>query len=271
MSIVYTRVSSAAQGPDNLSIQKNYILNYLNQNGIVINDYYEEVSSAYNGKQSKLNHILNNFCDIKLYILNVSRFSRNIITGVRMLELAKNKNIKIYFVQEDLCTENPSNIHQIKIKILETEKDSEQKSINSNNWNKIMKVKGWKFGKPKFGFKSKITKKVRNIVSCKEEEAIIDFIIQAREGKSLDILNKKLKKIIKKADPIQFYDLDGKTKINKFYSPNTLTFYEISNLLNDYSITKRNKLWTASSVRRVYNDVKKAMNSLINNFNNVTI
>ena len=41
-----------------------------------------------------------------------------------------------------------------------------------------MKVKGWKFGKPKFGFKSKITKKVRKIISCKEEEAIVDFIIQ---------------------------------------------------------------------------------------------
>ena len=81
----------------------------------------------------------------------------------------------------------------------------------------------------------------------------IDFINQARNGTSCKLLNTKLKKIIPNADPIEFYDADGVTKIKYFNKSNTLSFGEIADILNDYDIRKRGKYWTASSVNGIFN------------------
>ena len=89
MSLLYTRVSSSSQGDESLDIQNQICLQHINDKGILIDQCFHEVSSAYKGPQNKLNHILDNFKDCALYILNVSRFSRNIVNGIRMLQKAK--------------------------------------------------------------------------------------------------------------------------------------------------------------------------------------
>ena len=110
---------------------------------------------------------------------------------------------------------------------------------------------GWKFGKAGYGKLSKIKKGIRVHETNLEEKKVIDFICQARDGKSKKMLNIKLKKINSDFPPIHFWDVDG-MEIDEFSKPSTLTFKEISDLLNQYEITKRDKQWSACSVKRVY-------------------
>lgn len=251
-SILYTRVSTRNQGIDSLNIQNQLCLDYLNSEGIILSESHSEVGSAFNGQQKVLMNILNNNNNCNLFIWNISRFSRNISKGVDMIKIANDNNINIIFIEEKLISSNFNHIHQIRVKISESQLESETLSNRLNQRNKMLKKNGWKLGNPNFGFKSVIKNGKRKFCKCDNEKKIVDFIIQARNGTSCKQLNSKLRKIIPKADPITFYDSDGQTKINYFNHSETLTFEEISVLLNDYEIKKRGKIWSSSSVNDVF-------------------
>ena len=253
-SILYTRVSTNSQGGESLNAQNQICLNHLNAQGITLSASYSEISSAYNGPQKSLHYILNSVNNCCVYVYNVSRFSRNIINGMNLIQLAKSKNINIHFIEENLDTSNSNHAHQIRVKISEAQLESETLSNRVLNRNKLMKGNGWQFGNPKYGKVANVTLGKRKFDKSSEESKVIDFIVQARSGTSCQQLNNKLKKIIPTADPIHFYDKDGVTKINYFNYSQNLTFKEISDLLNDYEINKRGKRWTASGVAHIYND-----------------
>ena len=252
-NILYTRVSTGNQGSQSLNAQNQICLNFLNSKGIALSAFYQEVGSAYNGSQCVLNTIINTYSNINLYVLNISRFSRNVITGLELLRKATLKGITVHFMEEGLVSTNKTHSHQIRIKLSEAQHESELISNRISTINSILANKGWSFGVAEYGKKSDMTSGVRTFINDLHEKNIIDFICQARNGVSCRLLNKKLKKIKPKADSINFYDEDGVTKINYFDKSQTLTFQEIADLLNDYDIKKRGKEWTASSVNYVYN------------------
>ena len=97
MNILYTRVSTKNQGLSSLHNQKITCLNMLTKANIIIDLIFQEISSAYKGPQIKLNKILNNYHNSNLYILNVSRFSRNVVEGKKMLKFAKSRILILYF------------------------------------------------------------------------------------------------------------------------------------------------------------------------------
>ena len=192
------------------------------------------------------------------------------INGVVMLNKSYDKKINIIFIEDNLESSNISHRHMIRTKILESQHESEVLSNRVKSRNNLKRSRGWEFGVPEFGKKAKLdNKKVRKIVNSKEEQNVINFIISARDCCSCRELNKSLKKINKKADPIYFFDKDGVTKINYFDKPNTLSFFEIASLLNDYDINKRGKEWTSSSVSRIYK--KYSINNLTKKINNFDI
>ena len=273
-NLLYTRVSTKEQGETSLNMQTQLCLSYLSKKGITLNNFYKEISSAYNGKQPILNELLDTNNDSTLYVLNVSRFSRNIVNGCSLLEKAKNNNIKIIFIEEDLDSTKISNLHMLRTKISESQYESDVLSNRLTSRNKLKRSRGWEFGTPEYGKKAKLNiNDIRKIVLSKEEQFVIDFIVEARNGCSCKKLNNRLKKINKKADPINFYDSDGVTKINYFDKSNTLTYQEIADLLNDYDISKRGKEWTSSSVSRTFNQYNEnnSVNSLSTKVNSVII
>lgn len=253
-SILYTRVSSHSQGQEGLQIQIQLCLDYLNSNGIKISGSFQEISSAFNGKQTILRNVLENNLNCTLYVLNVSRFSRNIVNAINFLNIAKQRLINVHFIEENLDSNNVTHHHTIRIKLSEAQLESENTSRRVSNSYKVLKAKGHKFGRAKYGYSASVNPKtkLRKFILNKRERYIMDFISQARDGNSCKILNNKLKKIVPNADPINFYDTDGVTKIGYFTKANTLTFEEIANILNDYDILKRGKFWTASSVNGIY-------------------
>jgi len=265
-NILYTRVSSKSQGSQSLDAQNQICLNYINTNGLVLNSSFQEVGSAFNGNQQVLNYIIDTYKNSTLYVLNMSRFCRNIVKGIELLNKATVNKINVHFIEENLDSINKTHTHQIRIKLSEAQHESELISNRINNINNVLLVKGWKFGLAEYGKEANIVNGVRQFVPNIMERYIIDFICQARNGVSCKQLNNKLKKINPKADPIHFYDEDGVTKIKYFNSAYTLTFGEIANLLNDYDIKKRGKNWTANSVSGVYNTFYK-----LDNFSNMDL
>lgn len=270
INILYSRVSSKDQGQDSLNTQTQLCLSFLSSKGIKLDLFFSEIGSAYNGDQTVLNSILDKYTNCNLYILNASRFSRNIVNGVTMLKKSYQSNINIVLIEDNLESSNVSHRHMIRTKILEAQQESEVLSNRITSRNNLKRSRGWKFGNPRYGKKAKLdNKKVRYFIDSKEENNIINFIIQAREGCSCRELNKKLQKIKKGAVPIKFFDEDGETEINYFDRPNTLTYQEIADLLNDYEITKRGKEWNSNSVSGVYNTFN--VNGLAKKITNINV
>ena len=201
-----------------------------------------------------------------MYVLNISRFSRNIINGLDLIQRANKNNINIIFIEEELNTANKNSIHQIRVKLSEAQMESETISNRISKLNNILLEKGWKFGAAEFGKRATNVGGVRTFLYNNEEKKIIDFIIEAREGLSAVKLNNKLRKIDKNFAPINFYDSDGITKISYFDKSKTLSFSEIADLLNDYGIKKRGKDWTSSMVSSIYNKSVQ-----LNNINSLSI
>ena len=263
-SILYTRVSTNGQGSESLDAQKQICLNYLNSKGLTISGSFQEVCSAYNGNQRILNGIIDSHKNCMIVILNVTRFSRNVVNGLDMIRRANNNRINIHFIEEGLDSSNKHHSHLIRVKLSESQLESETISNRISGINKILQDKGWQFGVPEYGKKSKLVDGTRKFLNSKSEKSIIDFIVTARNGVSCRVLNNKLKKIDPSFPPIHFYDDDGVSRINHFDKSQTLTFQEIADLLNDYDITKRGKPWSASSVNNVYNSSMNMGDSMAN-------
>ena len=252
VNVVYTRVSTKSQGEESLEFQSIYCTNYLNENGQQVNSQVSEISSGFNGTQKLLVKLITENKYQNIYVKNVSRFSRNVLFAMNLLEKAKLNNNIIHFIEEGINSNNESIQHILRVKLSEAQHESEVISKRAKDSFKVKKALGWRFGKASFGKKSLIRNGIRvhdiNIV----EKKVVDFICQARDGTTSKMLNIKLRKIDPSLPPIDFYDVDGK-KIDKFNKCGTLTFGEIAELLNDYKVLNRNKLWSASSVSKIYN------------------
>jgi len=254
MNILYTRVSTKNQGLSSLHNQKITCLNMLTKNNIIIDLIFHEISSAYKGPQVKLNRILNNYQDSNIYILNVSRFSRNVVEGKKMLKLAKSRNINIIFLEDLLESNNMKHYQLIIKKLFISEHRSENISTSLKNKFSAMKKNGHMIGRPGFGKKAKFIKRKRKFIEDSFEANIINFIRTARFGTSVKKLNKILHKMLPAAELIEFIDSDGVNKIQEFDKPKTLTYDEIADLLNMYKIRKRGNTWTANSVANIINN-----------------
>ena len=103
---IYSRVSTNQQGPDSLDVQRAICENFLISNNLELNGTFDEVSSAYNGKQKVLEGIIESKSNSNIIVKNISRFSRDVLKGMGYIEKAKSKNIIFWFVDDHLNTSN---------------------------------------------------------------------------------------------------------------------------------------------------------------------
>ena len=244
-NILYCRVSTTKQ-QQSLFHQKDLSLSILNSKNILIHKVYQEVSSAYKGKQIKLNEIFNNHKNANLYILNISRFSRNLENAINFIKIAKEKNITIFFIDEDLNTNSFEHQHRIRSKLSLSQYESEMIGERTRKRSRMMRDMGYQLGNPKYGFK-KSNKRAR-FEHNKKEQSIINLVNTLHKSTSSTVVNKALKQVNVSFDPIEFLDSDGTTVINDFDKTNTLNYQSIADLLNDYGIKKRQREWTSNSV-----------------------
>ena len=125
VNVVYTRVSTKSQGEESLEFQSIYCTNYLNENGQQVNSQVSEISSGFNGTQKLLVKLITENKYQNIYVKNVSRFSRNVLFAMNLLEKAKLNNNIIHFIEEGINSNNESIQHILRVKLSEAQHESE--------------------------------------------------------------------------------------------------------------------------------------------------
>ena len=254
-SIVYTRISAPQSKFNNkfLSLENQRIecIKAIDNNNETV--FFEEVVSGRNiYKQKELMKIFNNFSNCKLYIYNISRFTRDLVNGLQYLQVAKKLNITIYFVESELNTGNRKHSRRIIRDLLKAREESNDISDRVKDSIKIRKMLGIPIGRTEYGKKSIQVNGKRKLVDDEFEQKTKKFIKRARHTQSCREMNQLLNNLIpNNKDPIVFIDTDGSI-IKRFKKNNHLNFQEIADLLNSYNIKKRGKEWTKNNVTSVY-------------------
>ena len=269
-SIIYLRLSSNNQAKlynNFLSFGKQYqaCVSYAQNNNFIIKETIEEVISAYKIQRRELDDILDNNNNIHIIFYNISRFSRNCVKGLVYINKALSKKIVFHFVQENLRTDNISFSHHIRTGLSLAQNESEIISNRIKSTCKLLKDKGHKFGKVPYGF-TVSNNEIRQFIPLSNEYDVINFIIKARSDTTTSLeLNNILKKLApNNFIPIEIYEEKYGSIIppNRYINP--LRFKNISDILNEYSVLKRGKKWTAQSVSYIFN---KYMSLKINKIN----
>ena len=252
-AIIYTRVSTPNQTMGtSLDSQDACCREYCVKNGYTIIDKVKEISSAqYMNKQQYLNNILNNYEDIHLIILEPSRLSRNLKDGVNFLDVCKNKNIVIHFVQNELVSTNTSDIKTIISGVHDGEIESKNLGLRVKRSVKFRKAnKEYYPSVIKYGYKlnkqlnnDKIT---RTLVKEPHEQLVITLINKLYYGSDIKTIQNLLMTITG-----EYHELFNQKSTNEVVTRveyGNMCIVDVAKFLNSIPIMKRNKEWTSSSV-----------------------
>lgn len=253
-AIIYCRISTAQQS---LIAQENTCRVYCTQKGYNLLQVVNETGSAFQGKcQAKLLELINSSKDVNLIIYSIDRFSRNVNHCDKMIEtlLANRINLE--------CVQNPINIssawgrHNLRLAVLDSQYECERLAERVKNTANYRKQHGIKT-RSTYGYNLSDDKK--SVVINPSEKAVVDFIVRYSNkqmtspqitGCLFDLM-RKLNKPKSDFVPVMITDKDS----DEYYADDfkiKLTGVVISNILNDYEITKRGKHWTAVKVRAIY-------------------
>lgn len=222
---LYLRTSKPRinDGQVSIDVQKHDMMTYCYQNNIAIkNITSDEGTSARNMKNLEgLNFILDKIQpnDI-LMVWDISRFSRNALQALHLLEELNNKNISTYFLQEDITYEGAMHKHYVRQALSTSQLHSDTISEKVKSAIEYKKSKGNYIGSAKYGYKAKKIKGVRKLVKSKKEQNNIKLI-------------KNLCNHIK-----EVHDLDN---VSNYYK-------EIATLLNNKGIKFRGRPFTKNNV-----------------------
>lgn len=246
-TIIYTRCSTKKQCNPQLNtcsndIQLNKCTNFCNENNFKIIKLVTEICSASIGnKQKELLNIINNYNNINLVIFDISRFSRNIFEGTELLKKCKDKNIIIYSLKENICTNNLNNIKNFYTGLTIAQNETDDLSHRIKESIKYRKIKGIFIpSKIKFGYCINNNKIIINEI----EKNIILLILKLKYGELYVNIEKLFRNIIgdKKIKLLEYnYDV-----LFGNYNNNA-----IATILNSNKIKNRNELWTDKNIRYI--------------------
>jgi DNA invertase Pin-like site-specific DNA recombinase len=193
----YCRVSSKKQskyneGHTSLQVQKEKSLQFIKDNNMTTGIYVEEVFSAKNMNKLKG---LKYLCDISvkgdiILIYDISRFSRNIVDSLNLLEELNSKGVSVHSISDNLNYSNISTRNQFRIELCAANYLSEMVSQKVKASIEFRRARGDHIGNPLFGFATVLEEKthIRTKVYNKTEMDIIDIISKNKEKKVEDIL-----------------------------------------------------------------------------------
>jgi DNA invertase Pin-like site-specific DNA recombinase len=263
-AIIYCRSSTVAQNNFNhcsIDIQIFNCRQYCSQNNLkIVNTVSETCSATKSANQKVLLKMIDEFRNINLIIYDASRFSRNILDGVNLLHICKEKNIIIHNVKDNYSTEKHQGYCNFIDGIKNGESESRLISDRIKSSIKYRKSLGTDFGRPPFGFKSDKINGVIKFVKDDNETDIINFARDLYYGCTVVEANKKMKTITGHFIESLFTDQCKKINYGNF------TFTMIAEFFNHNEIKNRNNIWTGSSISNIIS--KKNTNDEILQNNN---
>jgi len=261
-SIIYCRVSTKKQDDkDKISIiyqlktcKDCLIKNFQNSESEII----KEIKSGDGKKQEKLLKFFNNKSKLKIckriIVYDIDRFTRSYDFGKYWWGITNKYNIFLYVCKPYFHRIESEEFFE-KLKQAEKEKNNLSDRIKTSlEYRKSLG--GYVKSSIPYGFKKlkhPNNEKIYILQEDKREQLIISFIRDFRKiNTTIDNINLKLKNILNVNflnDPIILENNQDFTIMNSIIQP--LSYKNILNLLKDYKITKRNKEWNLSSLKKI--------------------
>lgn len=256
---IYCRVSSKEQsnlstGHISLEVQEINCREYADKQGWTVKKVVTEVSSA--REMGKLKNLMALIKEIKktrteatLMFNNISRFSRNTLEALLLIRDLKKHNISVFSVQEQVNMNTGGGRHTFRIMLSNAEYESDMISERVRQAFAIKRQMGSELGMAPYGYEAVVDGNIRRFVDNAYEQNVVLFVCEAFKCEKTDRELTSLMMDIKQCEdntPIDFFDENDK-KIQKL-KPGILSYKEIADLLNDYSVTKRGKEWTSDMV-----------------------
>ncbi len=190
MIIGYVRVSTDKQ---NLENQKHKMLNYAQQQKIIIDEFIEvEISSKGDQKKRLINSLFEKLKDgDTLICTELSRLGRNMLEILNLIEKFNNTNIKLVFVnQPELSTNQNSALSSLLLAIYGYFAQTEREIISERTKQGLAAAvaSGKKLGRPK-GAKAKV-----RVLDPHNLEILELLNMDVAQSSILKIINTKLEK-----------------------------------------------------------------------------
>ena len=251
--VIYIRASTKEQGVD---AQKFICEEFCDKNRLYVVEIIIEKCSAYkNDKQVLLSNLINNKSNINIVVASVDRFSRNINKADELVKKMIDNKINLISVKENINIDTALGKHEFRKLISASQYESELISERVKNSVRYKRSNNIHMGSAPYGYNIQNGKLIKDI----NEQKIIKFIVTnvSREtttsklSHNLLMLLKELNsECVNNFVPIVITIEDNEYEyksldINEKFKP---TMKTISEILNDYNISKRNKSWSKSSV-----------------------
>jgi DNA invertase Pin-like site-specific DNA recombinase len=255
-TIIYIRSSTKKQNDittnaASADTQSYTCVDYCKKNNFKIDFIKQETCSARNNNnQKELLKIIENYNNINLVLFDISRFSRNILDGIKMVETCFKNNITIYFVKENMKVKDKKDLPLFTTNLINAHNESDTISYRVTESIKYRKNIGTYIGNTKYGF-TKIKKDgICEIIENEKEQLIIKIILKLKFGGlisdldylSIKLINKPLEKI--------YRDINTENKI--FYGEYGNT--SIAYLLNYNDIKYKGSYWKPSNISNIINN-----------------
>jgi len=248
-AIIYARISSKNQ-ESGFSIEsqiqacKEYCID---RNFELINVVSETKSAKIIKNQRLLFDISKNNENINLIIFEASRLSRNLTDCINFLELCKEKNITIHFVEKKLISSSANDLKLIISDIIDSETEIKNLSIRVKRSIRYKKINNLYLPSvPRYG-KMCCNKKMYEIP---DELKVINLIKKLFNGGTtheienmlINITGNPNHKLYYWNNPDKYFDRVERGNLRK---------KDIAEFLNYVKILRRNKLWTSRMISQI--------------------
>jgi DNA invertase Pin-like site-specific DNA recombinase len=269
-SYIYIRCSTKKQNDissNSVSLQtQNSLCNQFCQNKeLQVTKVISEICSARKpDKQKKLYNFIKNNSNCNIIIYDVSRFSRNIIEGIKLLEKCLKNKITIYTVVEKIMFDDTTDIGYFTSFLIKTQAESDAISYRVKNTIEFKKSIGQFLTKPKYGFKIIKNDETNLVVDNEEEQIIIDIILKLKYGSLYENVIDNIENVTHEKEKVLIHEPD--------YNPNNIILYghftdsDIAFILNENNILYKNNQWKPSNIKNIIknnNDIIKERNKKI--------
>jgi len=218
-AVIYCRISVADRTGNSYSLDNQYNIcnEYCKTNNIGVKRVVYETISARNMKNlDTLNQLIDEITPNTLIVVSsVSRFGRNVLKALLLLEKMEEKKISIHCVNENIGYKLISDRFTFRTLLNLAEFESDQISDRIQTSIKIRKDNDNVIGRPKFGYEIYYSDRIRKMRKNISEYEIIITILE--------------------------------------YNCNGIPHNEIANMLNEKGKTHRGTLWTHQKISKIIN------------------
>ena len=262
----YARISKVNNNSNSsLMLQLELCFNYIKARGGNLLSSLAETRSSYNKNSKDLCILLRNKNNTIIFT-SVDRFSRNIVYGMELVNLAKSNKNHLVFLRENLIITDYS-INQIQILnqyLHNAEQESRIIGMRVKARIDFNKLEGkHSSGRVPYGYRLDDNK---YLIHDDYEMKIKKFIIACRTA---PVISKKLNELLSELPDIEPDIKCYKGDLDVETIDNPIPYNDIAEILNGFNINKRTKPWDYAKVKYALNEPKNLFNlSLDDTVNN---